>query len=60
MRNSISIINDVNMMDCGDEFCTCQICGDNKENGGTCSHCFTCINGQKAEGSNLECFSDKK
>lgn len=31
-----------------DEFCLCRSCNDNKGNGGTCTHCVTCINGERA------------
>lgn len=44
------------MRDCNGEYCTCQVCAENENNGGTCSHCFTCVNGSKADGSITECF----
>lgn len=31
-----------------DEFCLCRICKDNQINGGSCSHCCACIDGEKA------------
>jgi len=43
-------------MDCGDEYCSCQVCKENECNGGTCTHCFVCIDGCKADGSVTECF----
>ena len=29
-------------------YCQCRSCSQNKSNNGTCTHCFTCINGEKA------------
>ena len=29
-------------------YCLCRGCNDNKINGGSCSHCFACIDGEKA------------
>ena len=29
-------------------YCLCRGCNDNKMNRGSCSHCFTCIDGEKA------------
>lgn len=48
----------LSVMDCGDSFCMCQICADNEANGGTCTHCFTCVNGYKADGSKPDCFME--
>lgn len=31
-----------------DVYCKCRNCKDNKANGGTCTHCFTCIDGERA------------
>jgi len=31
-----------------EEYCKCRTCTQNKSNGGTCSHCMTCINGERA------------
>lgn len=31
-----------------DVYCKCRTCTENQINGGTCSHCFCCIDGEKA------------
>lgn len=31
-----------------DVYCKCRTCTENQINGGTCSHCFYCIDGEKA------------
>ena len=31
-----------------DVYCKCRTCTESQINGGTCSHCFCCIDGEKA------------
>lgn len=31
-----------------DIYCKCKTCKENHINGGTCSHCFCCIDGEKS------------
>ena len=45
-------------MDCNGEYCVCSFCINNSTQGGTCSRCFTCTKGQKADASITECFKD--
>lgn len=36
-------------------YCKCRICQDNKAYGGTCTHCVTCIDGERAMDVCSEC-----
>lgn len=31
-----------------DVYCKCRMCSDNQINGGSCSHCYACIDGERA------------
>lgn len=31
-----------------DVYCKCRTCKESQINGGTCSHCFCCIDGEKS------------
>lgn len=48
MENKIEATDGMPFCDNDDVFCKCRTCEENQMNGGTCSHCFTCIEGSNA------------
>ncbi len=46
-----NLFNDIDMTpfcDNDDVCCKCRMCIKNQINGGSCTHCFTCIQGEKS------------
>jgi len=46
-----NLFNDIDMIpfcDNDDVYCKCRMCIESQINGGNCTHCFACIQGEKA------------